>query len=210
MRTNFIISAIGVVVIFLSYFFWFSPLLMVIAGIVSLACLVEAIVPFFCKTYDETKGLGCIYSLFIAFVLLVAGFFMNSEWHISRFGDLRHLYSDCPKKVADKDYAVRSLSAYLWGCFNECDVCAQRKVEDNKKKAEELKAKEKKENLDFINSHIEELQEVRRQILKGEDVDVDDYSFRYEVEEYIRESAIDEYKDNQDYDYTPGVPSRYQ
>lgn len=54
-----------------------------------------------------------------------------------------------------------------------------------------------KENLDFIDQQISELQEVRNEIFCGKVIDAEDYQFRYEVEEEIREAAIEEYRDGE-------------
>ena len=59
------------------------------------------------------------------------------------------------------------------------------------------KEEEKKENLEFINKQISELEEVRNAILRGEDVDIEDYEFSYEVEDAIRESALEEYREGE-------------
>ena len=188
------ILIVGIAVFSASYYIWFSPLFMIIGIVIAIADIGFYVHYLFKKDNDVIESLGCLVALVCA-ILLAVSFFMGGKTYISSFGGYRHIYMDCHDKEGDSWYHVGKLSAYIWGCFDECQTCKNRKKADDKRKLQQLKEREKVENLNFINQQISELEEVRQSIINGEDVDIDDYRFSYDVEDEIYESAIEDYKD---------------
>ena len=95
-----------------------------------------------------------------------------------------------------KKHELTKLSALIWGCIHECSYCEGRRKKEIERKIQFHKEKERRESLLFIDRQIEKLQQVREAILSGEDVNVYDYCFEYEVEEDIAEDAIDNFYDS--------------
>lgn len=198
-KTVSLIAIFGFILITIGYYIWFSPVLMLLGGIVLVSDIIGAIYLSVHKSDDGIENMGCLTALLFT-VILVAAFFMSKEYIIFSYGGYRHLYADCSHKESSVSHEVGKLSALIWGCTEDCTNCETRKKKEIERKVKEYKAQKKKDDLKFINEQIEELEEVRTAILRGEDVDVDDYEFRYDVEDEIRESAIEEY---QDADYEP-------
>lgn len=186
----------GLGVMGIGYFLWFSPFLMLIGGIWCIAGFRFAVQYSNKDNTEVTEKFGCL--LFLVIGLLVVCVFMSSMSYVSTFGGKRHIYIDCEHQEGDEMHELTKCSAFLWGCFSECKYCQERQKLEKEKRKLMRKEEQRKRNLAIINKQIEKLQEIRDAILSGEDVDIDDYSFRYEVEEDIRNEAIEEY--NEDYE----------
>lgn len=148
------------------------------------------------KDEEACASCGCFVMLLLV-ALCVASCFIGDHCYISRYGGARHYYIDC-KEIEGKSWQeVGKVSAYIWGCTEECSKCSKRKDVEKRKRLQLIKEKQKAHDLKFIDNQISELKRVRQAIIKGEEIDVDDYQFMYEVEDEIRESALEDYKDCQ-------------
>ena len=193
-----IIAALGLTTIAIGYYLWFSPILMLLGAIILISDIIASIYLFLSKTPEGVENIGCLTALIFA-VILCTAFFMGNEYIIFNYGGKRHLYVDCSHKESCESHEVGKLSSIIWGCYEDCSYCTARKKKEIERKFKEYKEKKKKDDLNFINVQIEELTKVRSALLRGEDIDVDDYEFKKDVEDEIRESAIDEYR-NADYE----------
>lgn len=195
-KPNKYILIVGSLIILICYFLWFSPLFMAIGGIMILADVACYIHYYFKKDNKTVENTGCLCALFFV-ILITVSFFMGGEYKISSFGGKRHLYEDCQFLESVRIHDVHKMSALLWGCVDDCKFCNNRRHQEALKEKQQRMEKLMKENLDFIDQQISELQEVRNEIFCGKVIDAEDYQFRYEVEEEIREAAIEEYRDGE-------------
>lgn len=109
---------------------------------------------------------------------------MSKVCYISDFGGLRHYYEDCSSIPNNQNkHEVCKLSAYIWGAFTVCEKCSDRQAEEKQMKEKESRRRQMQEDLDFIDSRIQELEEVREDILRGRKVDCEDYMFNYEIQD---------------------------
>lgn len=194
-----IIAALGLISIAIGYYLWFSPILMLLGGIILVSDIIAAICLFVRNRPANVGNIGCLTAIILVAVL-VAALFMDKEYIIFSYGGYRHLYVDCSHKESTIGHEVRELSTLIWGCYEDCPYCSDRKKKEIERKVKEFKARKKKEDLEFINGQIEVLKEVRSALMRDEFVNVEDYEFRCDVEDEIRESAIEEYRDG---DYEP-------
>lgn len=195
-KAYLIFLTIFIAIIAICYYIWFSPLFMLIGAILAISCLICFIHHLFTKSDDLAENGGCLISFIIVAILVVA-FFMSDKYVISKFGDQRHLYSDCRKIEGYNLYNVSKFSAICWGCLEDCNQCASRHKAEIEKKKAEYKKKKKNADLKFIEQQIDELQNVKQAILNGEDIDVNDYEFRIDCEDDIASEAIEEYREGE-------------
>ena len=195
-KPNKYILILGIAIIAVCYFIWFSPLFIAIGAIMIIADLACYIHYHFKKDNNVVESTGCLCGVLFA-ILLVVAFFMGGDYKIFSFSGKRHLYENCQFRESSQMHEVRKMSALIWGCFEDCKFCKDRQKREEEIAEKKEKEEEKKENLEFINKQISELEEVRNAILRGEDVDIEDYEFSYEVEDAIRESAIEEYREGE-------------
>lgn len=178
---------VAVVAVFLK-----SPLLFVIGGLLFVSNLLEVLILLGVRkdpVNDDGPGIGCAVSAFPIIGLCILAMVYSHRVHISALGDERHEYADCDKKM-DKnvDYEVCEFSAMLCGCFTKCEKCAERLAIETEVQEKEEMEERRKEALDFIQDQIDELLYVRQAILvDSEDVDIQDYEFRYQCEDEILE-----------------------
>lgn len=194
-----IIAALGLTSIVVGYYIWFSPILMLLGGIVLVSDIIAAIYLFVRNRPDNVENIGCLTAI-IFVTVLVAALFMGKEYIIFSYGGYRHLYVDCSHKESIIGHEVSKLSTLIWGCYEDCPYCSARKKKEIEREVKEFKARKKKEDLEFINRQIDVLKVVRSALLQDEYVNVEDYEFRCDVEDEIRESTIEEYRDG---DYEP-------
>lgn len=170
--------AFAVIGFVLSYYLWFSPVLLLCIFIVSLLWTI-CLIHMYVKKEDEIFAkYGCI-GILIFIVLCPVALFLSSECYISAFGGKRHLYADC-YNAADV-HEVTELGALLWGCTEECQLCEKRKQKEKQEKIKKKKEERNKLQVDFLTRQIAELDSVKRLVLKGEDIDIREYEFRHNI-----------------------------
>lgn len=190
--SQIIIALIGVAIASVAVYFA-SPVFVFIGSIVFLSNVIEYVYLLLTKpTNTNEPGCGCGVSAFVCVAIGVLCIFMNGNRYINELGTIRHRYEDCTHV---KMYKVSKVGALICGCFEDCDVCEKRFVKEKMKIKEKAMKEKQKQDLQFVQEHINELEKVKKLIEKGDyDIDVDDYYFRYEIEEEIDE-AIEERND---------------
>lgn len=186
---------IGLATIGISYYLWFSPLFIFIGGITFISGVLFSIITFIRKEDDTIENHGCLV-IFVIILLVVSCLFRNTNGYVSVFGGTRHVYPDCTHMEGPDVHEVSMVSTMIWGCFNMCSYCLSRREKNQREEMAERKKQEKINKLNFIDEHIEELQKVRQMIVSNKEVDIDNYYFRYEVEDVIRDEAIEDYYDS--------------
>lgn len=190
--TSLLVCAVLGIVIAVVAIFLKSPLLFVIGGLLFVSNLLEILILIVLRkdpVNDDGPGIGCVVSAFSIIGLCILAMIYGHRVHISALGDERHEYADCDRKMdKSEDFEVCEFSAMLCGCFTECEKCAERLARETEVQEREEMEERRKEALDFIQGQIDELLYVRQAILvDSEDVDIQDYEFRYQCEDEILE-----------------------
>ena len=193
-----VVALVALLLVGIGYFIWFSPLLMLIGVILFVINIVILICYLTRKSTDEsTDGCGC--ALF-AFLTIILVFSQRGDYKIFTFGGYRHLYTDCPKRESESYEELGSVSARIWGCTKDCPECEIRKQQESEHYRIERREQKKNFALRFIDIQINRLEELRKEIINDDDIDIDDidiydYEFKIDVEQDIRDEAIEDYRD---------------
>ena len=138
-KPNKYILILGIAIIAVCYFIWFSPLFIAIGAIMIIADLACYIHYHFKKDNNVVESTGCLCGVLFA-ILLVVAFFMGGDYKIFSFSGKRHLYENCQFRESSQMHEVRKMSALIWGCFEDCKFC-----KDRQKREEEIAEKKEKE-----------------------------------------------------------------
>lgn len=198
----FVLIIISALIITICYNWWFSPICILCGGVLLAVSVIGIVMSLFKELKEDDYSFGGCLSFLIIGVLLAVNSLWGKNYYISQFRDSRHLYEDCKQMNGPRKEKVHKISAFVWGCFDECEFCKKRKTEELKKKRIEYLKQKKANDLEFIDAQIEELKEVRQRIIDDEDIDTNDYRFRYDVEDEIWEEAAEEIR-NGEYEYEP-------
>jgi len=175
-----VIGAIAIVVgILWPSFYW-----LVIGIIIVATALMIAICPFFEKNGSDgcTSTIGCGGFLLIAIITGLNLFFHGTRYIVSGNNE-QHRYIDCSIiKGKDGIKEVSRLEGFFHLCFEECEVCKQRRVTEKKQHKTEAKIKELQNEI----SDLQELIDIRKEqitaLRNGADIDTMVFEELYEVE----------------------------
>lgn len=184
-KIQFSSIVLGALVAGVSFYFTY-PVFFVVGLILSLSNLIEVIWLIVHKEeLDESEpSPACSISILITIALLVMCFVgRNSHCYILGPNTTKHLYKDC-SHFAERNpvHEVSSVGAFVYLCFKECQYCSKRQEIEKQKRKAENERKRIEQDLQFIQDHIDELEDVKRRIRQGERIDVYDYCFGYEVD----------------------------
>lgn len=213
MKSFLFYSILAVCPFIIFYYWYFSPIWLLISLLFELGGLGIALTEKF-SFRDNIKNVVLLFSVlgnYSPFIIGVVALFYNNgiDYHISSYGDHRHLYADCSKKISNSDEIVSKLGATIWGCYEDCNVCNSRKEteeaqakEEKERKRQEKIENERINNIDVIRDQIAQLEQVLERLEAGDYVDISGYAFRDDVEEEIykaaKEDVLEELNDNFD------------
>ena len=183
------ILGVGIALMAVFFYLWFSPLLLAICSIILIADIAVIVSQLMSKN-DDAPGCICAIGIFLIFALVVSDFFMRGTYYVSEFGGCRHLYQDC-NGLCSRGHKVGKVGTMLLWCFDDCDLCHERSVMEQKR-TEMIK---RESDISHIEDQIAELEKVKDRLRKGDAIDIGDYAFRYQVEEEIAEAAIEDYRE---------------
>lgn len=137
---------------------------------------------------DGTIALGC----FLALFLFIVAVYWNKKRYISDNSSCQHMYIDCPRmNKASNIVEVYELEGFFHLRFLDCEECEERKIEERERRQEEKEAQRRQKLAEYLQHQIDRLNE-------GTDADV------------VLEDLRNRFADEDETDYIPGVPSRYQ
>ena len=200
---------IGLIIVLVSWYFM-SPAFIVVGLLIAIGSGINLIKNRNKKTLtSDDEARGCVFTIPILLFMLLASVIWNDTCYVSAFGDKQHIYGDCDYRLDKRhNYEMFQLSAFFYGCVSKCDQCEARKEyqrELKRKESEEQMRvwmiKKHKQDISFIESQIEELQDVLNDLKNGDNsIDVSDYEFRKDIEDEIRESIMEDLEESQEYE----------
>lgn len=219
--TSIIWTCIGLSIFALAWY-KMKPLFVVLGLSLVISIIIATVVQKVLKR-EEFEFASICGVLLLVILSFIGGcwFFINDgeNYHVSGYGDKRHLFGDCEYKVnTEKDIEIGKFGAILFGNYTDCETCKQRREAENIKAHEIIEQKiaermQKKHlsDIEDIKNKIEELEEVLSRLLDGEDIDASDYDFRIDIEDEIREEVESELESDKEdrYDDSRWEPTVY-
>ena len=113
---------------------------------------------------------GCIWGILLIIFSIAFLLFCDTRF-LSPHGKKQHIYENCSSLKGKETKEVVKLQGFLYGCFSDCEICKQQKLnEEEQKKIERRKKREMKaeeERLEMIEMLKKELELLE----KGEKAD---------------------------------------
>lgn len=177
---------LGALVAGVSFYFTY-PVFFIIGVILSSSNIIEVIwlIVHNKEPNESEPGPACSISFVITIALSIICFVgRNAPCYIQGPNTTKHLYKDCSHFAEESPvHEVSRVGSFVYLCFRDCQYCSKRQETEKQKRKAENERKRIKQDLQFIQDRINELDDVKQRIQQGEKIDVYDYCFGYEMEE---------------------------